>query len=540
MALDTSPARKFRRPINALGAARLLADWLRPVFGSSERAEIQSCLTQLLSAQTGSFHTVARRAQFLPSPSVLNKLWRRWRASRTFQEWETAWDRALRAPWQTTLQGETVSLISDYHAVPYWGEVTTELADHVRRGPAANGTTHFLVYATVAAVWRGVRVQIGLTAVGRDDSVDAVLTRLWERIAPLQLRVLAWLLDRGFYAAGVVALHETHGVPYLIAVPRRGAKQGIAKILGDLEQQYGFLEARPPDQAREYTVEAMHRRIPPQTVPLIIGWEPVSPKEEQRAQQEAAQAAKQAAKQAAQAAKQQAKQAAQAAKQQAKQAAQAAKQAAQAAKPVAQAARPAEPTPAEPPLPAVAEAAVAAVTPVEAAAPPAVAEAAAPTKPRRQRTLRRSKVQPGQKWRAVGWLGGGRNWTGKKAQRAYPSRNGIESSFRMAERIRGRTSCHDPGWRLSLFALSMLLQNAWVWLLTEGQRTLRRGWDRWRDKLPFMDFCAWIVRALEPRVGHRLAVVLPAMSPRSGSARAPPTPRRGPEPAPPVGHGVGA
>jgi hypothetical protein len=305
-----------------------------------------------------------------------------------------------------------VWLIADWHALPYWGKIPPQLEGEVRRGPPQKGTPQFFDYATVAVLWRGVRLQVAFTRVGPQESVDAVLERLWERIAPLGCRPLGWILDRGFYAAGVVELNSTQGLPYLIACPRRGKKRGIAARLAAAEAKYGFAPERPPDLKERYTVRSMHRRVPPQTVELIIGWEPV----------------------------------------------------------------------------------------------------AAPAQKRRQRTLRRSPIKPGQRWRAVAWIGGGRkNWTGKKAQRAYPRRNGIESSYRMTEGMRGRTSTHDPAWRLFLFAVSLLLQNAWVWLLTEGQRTLKCWWKRWRDTFPFIDFCAWIVRVLEPRIGHRLAVDLPGV-----------------------------
>jgi hypothetical protein len=371
---DTPDRRKFPRHLDAFHAVQVIALWLRLAIASpTGPSELQQVLTLLLSAQRASFGAVVRRAKNLPSASVLGKEWRRWRASHSLAEWEKLLDAALRTPWQETLRGEYVWLIADWHAIPYWGTIPPALEGEVRRGPAQRGTTHFFVYATVAVLWRGLRIQVAFTRVGPQESVDAVMERLWERIEPLGCRPLGWLLDRGFYAAGVVALNNTHGLPYLIACPRRGKKRGIAARLVAAEAKYGFAEERPPDLKESYTVTSMHRRVPPQRVELIIGWEPVT----------------------------------------------------------------------------------------------------APPKKRRQRTLRRSKIKPGQRWRAVAWIGGGRkNWTGKKAQRAYARRNGIESDYRMTEGTRGRTSSHDPGWRLCLFAITLLMQNAWVWLLTEGKRTL--------------------------------------------------------------------
>jgi hypothetical protein len=414
MTSDTRAPCKFPRHLKAAHAVRLLGRWIAPFCGADGAgAAWLRCLLLQLSSQRTSFAAVVRRALALPCASLLGKKWRAWRLSRSMAAWEVELDAALRAPWQAVLAGERVWLIADWHSVPYWGQVSPELAPWVRRGPAQSGTTRFLVYATVAVLWRGVRIQVACTAVGAEDGQAAVFQRLFERVQPLGLRPLGWIMDKGFYAAGVVATLREQGPPYLIAAPRRGEKEGIAALLKEAEAKYGFQEAEPPPLTYAYTVTAMDRSGPPQPTTVYIGWE-------------------------------------------------------------------------------------------------AVPE---PAKKRRQRTLRRSATAPGQRWRAIAWIGGGRNWTTKKAQRAYAPRTGFESGYRLSKGCRGRTSSQDPRWRLVLFAVSLLLQNAWVFLLLGGQRTLHRRWKRLRDHLPFIDFCCWIVRVLERQTGHRLAVVLPKFGP---------------------------
>jgi hypothetical protein len=61
------------------------------------------------------------------------------------------------------------------------------------------------------------------------------------------------------------------------------------------------------------------------------------------------------------------------------------------------------------------------------------------------------------------------------------------------------------------YGLSLLLKNTWIWLILEGKRTLHRRWKVLRGYLPFIDFCAWIVRCLEAETGHRLAADLPGV-----------------------------
>lgn len=408
---DTAAARQFPRPLHAMEAVSVTQRWLRPLFaGPREAAQALRSLIMQLATRRASFHTVCRRAVELPSLSLLGKWWRAWRGAASLAEWEARLDPALRAPWIPVLRGERVQVICDWHAVPYWGRVPPELAPFVRRGLAQSGTTHFFVYATAAVLWRGVRLQVALTPVGPAESQAAVFARLMDRVQALGCVVLAWIMDKGFYTAGVVAQLRAAEQPYLIAAPRRGEQQGIAALLAQAEAQHGFQAAAPPPQTHAYMLSSLDPARAPQPTTVLIGWEPVAAKPAQR----------------------------------------------------------------------------------------------------RQRTLRRSQTKPGQRWRAVAWIGGGRAWTVPKARRAYAPRTGFESGYRLSKSCRGRTSSRDPCWRLFLFALSLLLQNAWVWLVIAGKRTPRWRWQRLRTALPFVDFCHWIARSLEEELGDRYFVDLPA------------------------------
>ena len=422
MATDTAPRPTFpvvchrMRRRSARQVVAQLTLWLTRVPGWC-REPLHTLVLQLGAGRT-SFAAVARRGRHLLSTAWLGKQWRRWRQGQSLDAWETALDTALRAPWREALREERVWVLADWHAVPYWGEVPADLQGEVRRGPAQNGTTSFFTYATAAVLWRGVRIHVGLTRVRAGESQAAVVARLQARVGELGCRVSGWVLDKGFYTAGVVAHLRSAAQPYLIAAPRRGETRGIAALLRQTEQEYGFQDTEPPGCLRPYVLTSLDPAVPPQPTNVVIAWEPVR----------------------------------------------------------------------------------------------APAAAAAPTKPpRRQRTLRRSHVQPGQQWRGVAWIGGGRKWTAKRAQRVYRSRNSIESGYRMAEGTRGRTSSRDPKWRLVLFGLALLLQNAWVWLLTEGQRTGKRWWRRLRASLPYIDFCCWITQVTRGKTGQRMAVDLPGV-----------------------------
>ena len=412
MTTDTPAALRFRRELTAFQAVRLISIWLKSLFAPRTPAtDAVRDLVLELAGQRTSFHAVSRRAVEAPSVSLLGQWWRQWRHTHSLAQWEEILDAALRTPWEKALSGERVWVILDWHSVPYWGRVPAALEPIIRRGPAQSGTTRFFVYATAAILWRGIRIQVAFTSVGKEESQEAVCTRLLERTQRLSGSFLGFVMDKGFYTTGVVALMRQKKQPYLIAAPRRGPKQGIAALLKKAEAQYGFLEEAPPSLTYDYTMTAMDKSVEPQPTTVIVGWEPVTPSPEKR----------------------------------------------------------------------------------------------------RQRTLRRSQTKPGQRWRAVAWVGGGRRWTTKKARRAYAPRTGFESGYRLSKGCRGRTSSQDPSWRLFLFGISLLLQNAWVWLVIDGKRTLHRRWKQLRRYLPFIDFCYWIVRYLEHETGYRWHVDLPGV-----------------------------
>jgi hypothetical protein len=412
MVTDTSAASGFPRVVTARDAASLTQSWLDGLLPVPKEIHLDLVPFLLqLCAQRIAFNTVLRRAPLPASPSLLGKLWRAWRATYRLDDWERHLNTVLLAPWRTALAGQAVVVIIDEHLIPYWGKITDQNRGEVRRSLAQGGTTYFYAYATAAVLWRGIRIQVAITRVREGESHAAVVSRLILRVQRLGPRVLAWVLDKGFFSTGVVAALRPLKQPYLIAAPRRGEKTGIAALLTQLEEKYGFQEEPPPDLIQEYTLSAMDKTIPDQATTVIIGWEPVKP---------------------------------------------------------------------EP-------------------------------KSQRQRTVNESKVKEGQKWRAIAWIGAGRNWTAKKARRMYAPRTGFESGYRLSKGCRGRTTSRDPAWRLFLFAVSLLLQNAWIWLITEGKQMLHRRWKRMRKRLPFIDVCAWIAHVMELRVGYRWHVDLPGV-----------------------------
>jgi putative transposase len=87
--------------------------------------------------------------------------------------------------------------------------------------------------------------------------------------------------------------------------------------------------------------------------------------------------------------------------------------------------------------------------------------------------------------------------TVRQVAEEYRDRFGIESSYRLMHQGRARTTSRDPGLRLLLVTIGLLLTNLWVWLKAtlvahtpRGERAAARAWleqefrlDRFRDLL---------------------------------------------------------
>jgi len=81
----------------------------------------------------------------------------------------------------------------------------------------------------------------------------------------------------------------------------------------------------------------------------------------------------------------------------------------------------------------------------------------------------------------------------------YRTRFGIEASYRIATRARGRTSTRNPAIRLVLFGVALLIENEWVWTKYDRLSVMRRGRGGrvvQDSLLRFERFLAWIVHAL--------------------------------------------
>lgn len=91
----------------------------------------------------------------------------------------------------------------------------------------------------------------------------------------------------------------------------------------------------------------------------------------------------------------------------------------------------------------------------------------------------------------------------------YEHRFGIESSYRLMNQARARTSSPNPGFRLLLVGIAFALVNLWVFLKWFALITSRRrGTDFDEDSFPLTLFCDFISEEIKKKYGFRLSIKL--------------------------------
>jgi putative transposase len=107
--------------------------------------------------------------------------------------------------------------------IPYHGAPFRDAAE-VYRGMAKDGTSHFHASATAYVVLRGQRFTVALTAVAKGEAMRDVVKRVLGQARCAGVRARLVLLDRGFYAAEVIASLQAARPPFLMPALIRGRK----------------------------------------------------------------------------------------------------------------------------------------------------------------------------------------------------------------------------------------------------------------------------------------------------------------------------
>lgn len=151
-------------------------------------------------------------------PEKLNQMWRL----------EARLNNVLVANLTAKMRRVRCDVAIDLVLVPYHGEPKQD-DNEVRRSQAREGTTHFHCYATAYMIYKDQRVTLALTFVRKDDTMPAILRRLFKRLDALQLQVKKLYLDKGFYSIGVIRLLKERGTPFILPAVSHKNK-GVAKL----------------------------------------------------------------------------------------------------------------------------------------------------------------------------------------------------------------------------------------------------------------------------------------------------------------------
>lgn len=193
---------------------------------------------------------------------------------------EDAVNRAIQAHLPHGLTKRRQRLASDLNLLPYYGTPTVEEAPYIYRSQAEAGTCSFYAYATCYVICNGKRVTLAVTAVRRDDTTVAILTRLLARVHHLAIRVKSLYLDRGFFSVPVIRWLLALDVPFEMPVILRGKQGGTRQLLTGgksyqtwytmKSQDYGtvsfqvvvvchYQKGKAGKHGREYFIYAIHR-----------------------------------------------------------------------------------------------------------------------------------------------------------------------------------------------------------------------------------------------------------------------------------------
>ena len=129
---------------------------------------------------------------------------------------------ALRHTLPRKFRTSALPVAIDIHRRPYYGDRAS--TPGVTGGKAEAGTHWFWSYATAVSLEPGHRHTLAVTVVDPGDTLTAVVERLLRQIMWAGVSVRYVLLDRAFYAAGVIEALTRRGLRFIIPMVRRGAE----------------------------------------------------------------------------------------------------------------------------------------------------------------------------------------------------------------------------------------------------------------------------------------------------------------------------
>jgi hypothetical protein len=134
---------------------------------------------------------------------------------------------SARLPKQIHFRGLEAAI--DEHDEPFYGK-TPELRSYTRRSRAKQGATRFFRIVSAYVIYRQMRLTLAVTFVLPEDVTVAVVSRLYQRLQALNLRIKVLYLDRGFCSGPVIAYLRDEKQPAVLACTIRGKQGGTRQL----------------------------------------------------------------------------------------------------------------------------------------------------------------------------------------------------------------------------------------------------------------------------------------------------------------------
>lgn len=187
---------------------------------------------------------------------------------------------ALAARLPKQIQAGGLEAAIDEHDEPFYGK-TPEVRAYTRRSRARQGTTHFFRIVSAYVIYRQMRLTLAVTFVLPEDKTMAVVSRLYQRLQALNLRIKVLYLDRGFCSGPVIAYLREEKQPAILACTIRGQDGGTRQLCQGRQSYrtaYTFTDGTPVEMAVVATLvpdkHKQRRRKWQLFVVLGLDWQP--------------------------------------------------------------------------------------------------------------------------------------------------------------------------------------------------------------------------------------------------------------------------
>ena len=181
------------------------------------------------AAENISVDAVCRDLKECIGGNMLRELINEQLSAEQLREHEDEINAALSARLPGRMQKVGLEAAIDEHDEPFYGK-TPEIQPYTVRSRARKGTTRFFRIVTVYVIYRQMRLTLAVAFVRAEDETLEVVSRLYERLETLNLRIRVLYMDRGFCSGAVISYLKEKKEPAVIACTIRGKQGGTRQL----------------------------------------------------------------------------------------------------------------------------------------------------------------------------------------------------------------------------------------------------------------------------------------------------------------------